>query len=340
MTGGPIAKTRIPQPASGEQPTPTLTAGLAQVILQIPSVPIPAARGLLANASISSGIRLGQASAVTQVIKPFLDPLNGPLSTKSLLRAPIRVPPGLEPIDLRPDWAKNPENYYFPPGFPMTPAEFALSVQALTLITSFGKQTTSISSTLTDQIRSASPQWRIPNSSKVNFDDPNQVKDFLNGCDDAIAKADVESRQFLQKSLFDLGVEAGNFLTKTNELVFASQFIFEDYWQGQLLNAMNESFGYIDYYTGVQRTMLDNLRTQLTLVDINKKAAEQAQQNQENTCQKLVKEPAFWALVIVAPASALAALAGWTYDPLGHGIYPQTPDDPPYDPWHDPSFGT
>lgn len=58
--------------------------------------------------------------------------------------------------------------------------------------------------------------------------------------------------------------------------------------------------------------MIDNLKTQLAVLDIKKQkaAAHQAQQNQNDTCSKLVKAPIFRAIVLVVTVVVLFLLLG------------------------------
>lgn len=310
----------------------------------------PAARGLVAAATISSRIQGGQLPPAVRVMKAATGDVGLQLSTAHLLRSqPVRpqeitaieVGPAtnvpLLLVDDRPDWEKHPELYSFPAGFPRTKQDMVLVVQTASLIEVFKAKTDAVSQKLSDGIRAQSPGWALPLADGIDWKNKDARFGYLNKCDQAMYAAETGSHQLFADALIGMSKEAGIFLAAIREYVFCHPKIFEDYWGGQLHEVMNQGYGYLDDYMAQQRSIVDRLKSKLSLLDFTQQQADEAarqaqQQQKEGICDKIGDIARDVGIVVVAVGVAILAFAtgGKAHDPApSSGSYgPVNPNDP------------
>jgi hypothetical protein len=313
-------------------------------------LPAPAAEGLITSARISDGLRKGQAPASLNALKIFVAPNSDAAPFKlnaetTLLKANFNSEIGLGgarpfEFDSRPDWEKNPQLYKFPAGFPRTYAEKQLAYQTTGLITAFGKRSDKISSKLTSDIKNNTPNWRLPDSTNVNFADETARFSYLGRCDSILQKSQVESYGIVAEALTSFPEEAALFLAATKEYVFCSHEIFEQYWEGQYEAVTQSAFSQLNSFLSRQTLAVNHLKTQLSQLNFDQQqaqaAADAARQNENGSCDIIKAVGSFVGIVVVGVVIVLAAAFGGRYDPYPNsGSYgPVDPNDPTRD---DPS---
>jgi hypothetical protein len=316
----------------------------------------PVANGLITSAMISNGLRNGQAPEALNALKMFVAPNSGPTPftpnpASTMLKT--NFTPILDSefhasinVDLRPAWERNPELYKFPIGFPRTDTEKQLSIQTAGLITAFKSRSDKIGLAMTQKIKERAPSWALPNSTNVNFADEAARFGYLKECDLALKKAQLESSNLVSDALIAYPEEAALFLAATKQYVFCTPELFQQYWEGQFEALTQSATKQLNEHLASQTYAVNNLKTQLSQLDFDQQrsqaAANQAQQHQSNTCEKIGDVVLFVGIVVVVTVITIIAAFGLKPDqyPNSGSYGPVNPNDPNHpDPTHPPGTG-
>ena len=198
-------------------------------------------------------------------------------------------------------------------------------------------RTTKLSAKLTERLRDAAPNWRLPTADGVDWQNLDARFGYLGSADSVLTKADLEARALLRDSVIDLANEAALFLSSTRQYLAADPKIFEQYWQGQLQAVMYQSYNHFDLYMAKQRHLVDSLKTQLSQLDYQQaqsdQAAREAQKQQDKDCGDFFTSKGFWSVVGIVTLVIVLKLLGGTASDSSQ----QDPNDPGYRPpaWDD-----